>query len=310
MSHRSVLPSIAWSFAFLHSIRENLMVTRRRDSPSAVWRPINSEYSPSPALLNALTLALYRELKCNPSTVQIVSRPQYTSWSNTPRLIRLDTSFSDASNFPLRRMIRIHSMHIYINVQSIENIEVPSKKSRFTLNSPPHPSSNSNKYPSMAGPLWPAHPTIPWPGGGCQATVTLLFSALHSSGINIGAPGAEGKKWAGREKLVKERKGEKKRNKGGSSSKAHLRRLSYIDWSIINRVLSREISVASHSFFLETKPSSCSKRSQTVRRYASETRFVDKSFLKLSREYPGTRSATKDFFFTEETKKTRTTCPL
>lgn len=116
MSHRSVLPSIAWSFAFLHSIRENLMVTRRRDSPSAVWRPINSEYSPSPALLNALTLALYRELKCNPSTVQIVSRPQYTSWSNTPRLIRLDTSFSDASNFPLRRMIRIH---IYIWIRCI-----------------------------------------------------------------------------------------------------------------------------------------------------------------------------------------------
>lgn len=56
-----------------------------RHSPSAVWRPINSEYSPSPALLNALTLALYRELKCNPSTVQIVSRPQYTSWSNTRR---------------------------------------------------------------------------------------------------------------------------------------------------------------------------------------------------------------------------------
>lgn len=43
--------------------------------------------------------------------------------------------------------------YIYINVQSIENIEVSSKKSRFTLNSPPHPSSNSNKYPSMAGPL-------------------------------------------------------------------------------------------------------------------------------------------------------------
>lgn len=55
---------------------------KKGDSPSAVWRPINSEYSPSPALLNALTLALYKELKCNPSTVQIVSRPQYTSWLN------------------------------------------------------------------------------------------------------------------------------------------------------------------------------------------------------------------------------------
>lgn len=43
----------------------------------------------------------------------------------------------------------------------------------------------------MAGPLCPAQPIIPCPGGGCQATVTLLFSALHSSGINRGAPGAE-----------------------------------------------------------------------------------------------------------------------
>lgn len=42
----------------------------------------------------------------------------------------------------------------------------------------------------MAGPLCPAQPIIPCPGGGCQATVTLLFSALHSSGISKGAPGA------------------------------------------------------------------------------------------------------------------------
>lgn len=60
----------------------------------------------------------------------------------------------------------------------------------LTLNSPPQPSSSSKRYPSMAGPLCPAQPIIPWPGGGCQATVTLLFSALHSSGISKGAPGA------------------------------------------------------------------------------------------------------------------------
>lgn len=56
----------------------------------------------------------------------------------------------------------------------------------LTLNSPPHPSSSSSRYPSTAGPRWPPLP----PPGGCQATVTLLFSALHSSGINWGAPGA------------------------------------------------------------------------------------------------------------------------
>lgn len=50
--------------------------------PSAVWRPISSEYSPSPVLLNAFTRALYIELKCNPSTVHIVSFPQYTSCRN------------------------------------------------------------------------------------------------------------------------------------------------------------------------------------------------------------------------------------
>lgn len=60
----------------------------------------------------------------------------------------------------------------------------------LTLNSPPQPSSNSKRYPSIAGPLCPAQPIIPCPGGGCQATVTLLFSALHSSGISKGAPGA------------------------------------------------------------------------------------------------------------------------
>lgn len=60
----------------------------------------------------------------------------------------------------------------------------------LTLNSPPQPSSSSKRYPSIAGPLCPAQPMIPWPGGGCQATVTLLFSALHSSGISKGAPGA------------------------------------------------------------------------------------------------------------------------
>lgn len=47
--------------------------------PSAVCNPISSEYSPSPVLLNALTRALYIELKCSPSTVHIVSFPQYTS---------------------------------------------------------------------------------------------------------------------------------------------------------------------------------------------------------------------------------------
>lgn len=60
----------------------------------------------------------------------------------------------------------------------------------LTLNSPPQPSSSSKRYPSIAGPLCPVQPIIPWPGGGCQATVTLLFSALHSSGISKGAPGA------------------------------------------------------------------------------------------------------------------------
>lgn len=54
---------------------------RKQDNlPSAVCSPINSEYSPSPALLNAFTRALYMELKCKPSTVQIVSLPQYTSY--------------------------------------------------------------------------------------------------------------------------------------------------------------------------------------------------------------------------------------
>lgn len=48
-------------------------------SPSAVCRPTSSEYSPSPVLLKAFTRALYIELKCSPSTVQIVSFPQYTS---------------------------------------------------------------------------------------------------------------------------------------------------------------------------------------------------------------------------------------
>lgn len=44
--------------------------------PSAVCKPISSLYSPSPVLLNAFTRALYIELKCRPSTVQMVSFPQ------------------------------------------------------------------------------------------------------------------------------------------------------------------------------------------------------------------------------------------
>lgn len=47
--------------------------------PSAVCKQIIAEYSPSQKLLNALTRALYIELKCKPSTVQMVSFPQYTS---------------------------------------------------------------------------------------------------------------------------------------------------------------------------------------------------------------------------------------
>lgn len=57
-------------------------------------------------------------------------------------------------------------------------------KYELTLNSPPHPSSNSRRYPSIEG------PRCPQPRGGCQAIVTLLFSALHSSGTRSGAPGA------------------------------------------------------------------------------------------------------------------------
>lgn len=49
------------------------------NTPSAVCKPINSEYSPSPIKLNAFTRALYVELKCSPSTVHMASLPQYTS---------------------------------------------------------------------------------------------------------------------------------------------------------------------------------------------------------------------------------------
>jgi len=55
-------------------------------------------------------------------------------------------------------------------------------KTLLTLNSPPLPSSSSKTYPSTYE-----------VGGGCHATVTLLFSALHSSGIMAGEFGAEAK---------------------------------------------------------------------------------------------------------------------
>jgi hypothetical protein len=55
-------------------------------------------------------------------------------------------------------------------------------KTLLTLNSPPLPSSSSKTYPSTYE-----------VGGGCHATVTLLFSALHSSGIMAGELGAAAK---------------------------------------------------------------------------------------------------------------------
>lgn len=55
-------------------------------------------------------------------------------------------------------------------------------KTWLTLNSPPLPSSSSKTYPSTYE-----------VGGGCHATVTLLFSALHSSGIMAGEFGAAAK---------------------------------------------------------------------------------------------------------------------
>lgn len=118
--------------------------------------------------------------------MQIVSRPQYTSWSNTRRdnsFRQLDSRWNTTS---MRRVSFANRLTIFVERWTRRW----AKNFLFTLNSPPHPSSSSNRYPSIAGPRWPAHPTIPCPGGGCQATVTLLFSALHSSGINIGAPGA------------------------------------------------------------------------------------------------------------------------
>lgn len=66
-----------WLAYLWESFRYQLIITRIL--PSAVCNPINSLYSPSPELLKAFTLALYIQWKCNPSTVHIVSTPQYTS---------------------------------------------------------------------------------------------------------------------------------------------------------------------------------------------------------------------------------------
>lgn len=100
------------------------------------------------------------------------------SSKNSRAISRKPRDPSLAFNSHLSRHVR--------GVQFLQDI----RECLLTLNSPPQPSSSSKRYPSMAGPLCPAQPIIPWPGGGCQATVTLLFSALHSSGISKGAPGA------------------------------------------------------------------------------------------------------------------------
>lgn len=157
----------------------------------------------------------------------------------------------------------------------------------------------------MAGPLWPAHPTIPWPGGGCQATVTLLFSALHSSGINIGAPGAEGKKWDGREKKERKRKRKKERKEESS--------FQIIFYFIFEgaRLLSIDSRDGENESFSQLYRQFFLKRSHcrnVHEMFASETRSVDKKvFHKLSREYTGNvRKIFLFFFFTEETKRTET----
>ncbi|KAE9545122.1 hypothetical protein AGLY_000665 [Aphis glycines] len=82
-----------------HVIGCKAQLGRAQARVEQVCNPITSLYSPSPALLNAFTRALYVQLKCNPSTVQMVSVPQYTSCIRKNKYMGFDAKLQQGRCF-------------------------------------------------------------------------------------------------------------------------------------------------------------------------------------------------------------------